>query len=232
MQIKAILGGASAMALAISMSFGVAQAQDRRIAVVGEGQVMAVPDMAQINLGVSARDATAAGALAAVSGAVDAMIAVLRAAGIAPADLQTGGISLHPLYENARQPDSPPVQVGYESLSDLRVRLRELDNLGDVLDRVAQAGGNRFSGLSLDVQDRAPLIAAARRAAVADGMAKAALYADAAGVALGPIQQIAEDGAEVLPLPMMEASNMRSMPIAPGEIEIVARLRMIFAIAD
>jgi len=86
--------------------------------------------------------------------------------------------------------------------------------------------------LSWDVQDRAPLLEAARRAAVADGRAKAVLYADAAGVPLGPLVQMAEDGADAVPIVMMEQASLRSMPMAAGEIEIAARLRMVFTLGE
>jgi len=235
MQVKTLWRGFGALAIASAVCAGAAGAQEARIAVVGEGRVVAVPDMARLNLGVEARDATAAGALAQVSQAMGAVMAVLDGAAIAPADRQTGGVSVQPVYEDGPRDgprDGPPVQAGYMASSDLTVRVRDLDALGGLLDSVAGAGGNRFSGLSLDVQDRDPLTRAARLAAVADGLAKAALYADAAGVALGPLMQMAEDGADPSPMMLMESASLRSMPIAAGEIEISARLRMVFALSE
>jgi hypothetical protein len=232
MRFLAISRSLGALAVVGILSAGAAPAQDARLAVVGEGRVAVVPDMAVLNLGVEARDVTAAGALAQVAQTLEAVMAVLDAAGIAPADRQSSGVFVQPIYEQGPRPDGPPVQTGLSASSDLSVRVRDVTTLGALLDDVASAGGNRFSGLSWDVQDRRPLLDAARRAAVADGQAKAKLYADAAGVQLGQIVQMAEDGADPAPMAMMEAASLRSMPMAAGEIEIAARLRMVFSLGE
>ena len=204
-------------------------ADGARIAMVGQGQVVAVPDMATIRLGVVAQDTTAAGALAAASVQMNRLLATVAEQGVAERDVQTSQLNVQPVYRDAIDRNAPPQIVAYEAQSDVSVRVRNLAGLGDMLDGVALSGGNRFSGLTFDVQDRAPLLAQARVAAVQDAMTKAALYADAAGVELGPIIEMAEDGASPSPM-MMESAVMRSMPIAMGEIEITARLRMVFSL--
>ena len=66
--------------------------------------------------------------------------------------------------------------------------------LGAALDALVAAGANQMNGVNFAIQDTAPLLAEARAEAVADAKAKAETYAKAAGVSLGPILSISENG--------------------------------------
>ena len=74
----------------------------------------------------------------------------------------------------------------------------------------------------------------ARRKAVADGQAKAAVLADAAGVVLGPLQSLSEHGGGGRPQPvMMEmAARDASIPIAAGEASLSASVSMVYTIGE
>ena len=74
---------------------------------------------------------------------------------------------------------------------------------------------------------------------MADAIAKAELYADAAGVTLGPVLEL-RDTAEPLvrsivePEPMIleEAPAARDVPVAAGEIEVRAEITMVFTVSE
>ena len=73
----------------------------------------------------------------------------------------------------------------------------------------------------------------ARRAAVADARARAALLAEAAGVTLGPVTAITEGGGYVNPTPMFRAeASAAPVPVAGGEIGVTSTVTMVFSIAD
>mgnify|MGYP001547363658 CR=1 FL=1 len=79
----------------------------------------------------------------------------------------------------------------------------------------------------------AALLAEARQAAVADARAKAETYAKAAGVTLGQILSISEDGGATprplyAPMPMLRAAN--AVPVAAGEQSIIANIQIVWAI--
>ena len=62
--------------------------------------------------------------------------------------------------------------------------------------------------------------------AVADGLDRAATYADAASIELGPILEISESGPSASPVPMM-AAEMRladSVPISPGTNTLIVQI--------
>lgn len=212
-----------------------AQNSGRQIVVSGAGEVAATPDMAVIQIGVRREARAAADALGAASDAVSAILGQLEAAGIEARDVQTATITLSPRYQYAND-GTPPRFLGFVSGSDLTVRIRVLDRLGEVLDSIALDGASSFSGPSLQVADPAPLEDAALADAVADAQRKAALVAETAGVTLGPVLSIVESGSNapppVLRGTMMEAAADRSMPIAAGEVDYRSTVSVTFSIAD
>ncbi len=205
-----------------------------RITVTGTGTVKARPDMAVITLGVASRGQTAAAALQANSRAVAAVLSRLKAAGIAPGDLQTSGLSLAPVWDqrmNATPSEAPRI-IGYQVRNTITVRVRALQSLGQILDAVVQEGANTFSGLRLSVSDPAPLADAARESAVRDAIRKARGMAAAAGLRLGPVIAIREAAAAV-PRPVamrsMEAAA-DAVPVEAGEVSVRASVTVEFAL--
>src|SRR5207249_606603 len=68
----------------------------RTITVSGDGTAAPVPDRAWFQFGVDTQARTAKDALARNSAAATAIIAALKTAGVAAADLQTAAVSLSP----------------------------------------------------------------------------------------------------------------------------------------
>lgn len=221
--------------LAISMA-GAAMAETplRQISVTGEGHVETVPDMATITLGVTNEATEAGDAMAATSEAVQRVLDRLSSLGIADRDVQTQRFSLNPVWSNSSSSQNDRRKItGFVASNMVMVRVRDMDALGAVLDSVIADGANDFNGLQLSVQEPDPLVKKAKQAAVADAMANAALLADAAGVTLGPVISMTQQGGG-RPVQMMEMAAARggSAPIAGGEVTISASVSMVFAIAD
>ena len=214
---------------------GAAVAEPRSITVSGEGVVQAVPDMAVLTLEVSEEAAEAAVAVDAVAARARAVFARLEGMEIAARDMQTSTLSLSPLWSRPRDNDSPPQIRGYRAATQVTIRLRDLGQLKTLFGAVVGDGANGFGGLRFAVQEPAPLRDAARKAAVADARARAELYAEAAGVTLGPLLRLSENGGRV-PQPMMmaraEMAADMGMPVAAGEMEVTASVTMVFAIAE
>ncbi len=218
-----------AWALAIGGAAGAQETPQPSLTVTGEGRVEQVPDMATITMGVAHQAPSAAEAMARTSEATRAMLDQLAEAGIEPRDMQTRDLSLSPVWDHSK--DQPPRVVGYSASNTVMVRVRQLDDLGGILDAVVTNGANRFHGLSFGLQDPGPARDAARREAVAEAMRKAQLYAEAAGVTLGPLLSLSEAGsAAPRPVAMERMSMANSAPIAAGELTIAAQVNLVFAI--
>lgn len=210
-------------------------AGERQIIVTGEGQVQRVPDMAIITLGVSHQADNAADAVKDVAVSLGAILSALKEMGIDARDMQSSDLSLSPIRQHRSSGGDAPRVTGYTASSRVSVRVRDLEALSGILGRVTAEGANLFQGLQFALQDPAPAMNEARRLAVADGQAKAKLYAGAAGVILGPLISITEAGAGA-PGPFDMARGMMAaemaMPVAEGEINLSASVTMVFAIAD
>jgi len=222
----------SALAILVMAGPAVAQEMPRLITVTGEGSVAAAPDMAWVTLGVSHVAPTAAEAVAQMSTDMSAVFEVLAGAGIAGPDVQTGQLQLYPTYGESSYDTSPPV-TGYVAATDVTVRVRDLAEVGAVLDAVVQGGANTFGGIRFDLADPAAAMADARRDAVADGRAKAELYAAAAGVTLGDLVTLSETNNYFAPV-MAEArlDAASPVPIAAGEVNYSVSVTMVYAIGE
>ena len=144
------------LASALALPFGSASlAKDAvpMITVTGEGVIEAVPDVATVMIGVTTQGATAAEALASNTTALNAVLARLTAAGIAPRDMQTSNLSLNPNWTG--YDSATPTISGYVASNMLTVRVRALDSLGSVLDAAVADGANTLNGLTFGLADPA-----------------------------------------------------------------------------
>ncbi|MGH2368926.1 MAG: SIMPL domain-containing protein, partial [Chloroflexota bacterium] len=83
------------------------------IAVQGEGEATAAPDMAFVTLGVQTEAQTAKEALDQNSAAMAAVINAVKGAGIPENKIQTAGVNLLPISSRPRPDDpTPPRTVG------------------------------------------------------------------------------------------------------------------------
>ena len=209
-----------------------ARADTAQITVTGEASLPVQPDVATLALGVTTQAATAAEAMAANSAALSGVLARLKSAGIAESDLQTSNLTLNPNWVGYDSGSTPTI-AGYTASNLLTVRVRALDTLGSVLDAAITDGANTLNGLTFELSDPKPKLDEARRAAVADAMARAALLVEAAGATLGPVQSISEGGGFVNPQPMFRQDAASSpVPVAAGEIGVTATVTMVFKIVS
>ncbi len=203
----------------------------RSISVQGEGVVSARPDMAVIQAGVSGQAATAKSALSQHNLILTRLLAALKTFGIADRDVQSQQVNLHPVYSRRPQNDEVRTPKAFRANGRVRVRLRQVDRLGDLLDNMTAAGANDLSGLHFAFADPAALHDQARRRAMADARRRALLYAGVAGVELGEVLRIRESGGGG-PGPRFRALEAVSAasPTAPGESQIRATVSVVYAI--
>ena len=206
-----------------------------------QASVSREPDIAYLSTGVQVERKTAAEAMSAQAEAMNGVFDALKAAGVAAKDMQTSNLSLWPRYDyvELRQKDGTVQHqqrlAGYTASNQLTVKVRDLDNLGATMDSLVNAGGNTFNGVSFALDDDSGVQDEARRKAMADALARAKLYADAAGLRVVRIVKITEGGS-YSPQPMMMARKAEAMamdgaaptPVAGGEVEYTANVSVLF----
>jgi len=212
------------------------------ISIEGRGEVAAAPDMAMVNSGVTTQGATAREALDANTAAMAELIAALKGTGIEARDIQTSGFSVSPNYVYSEDRDAngytlPPKINGYQVSNTVTVKVRQLEELGTILDKSVTVGANTVNGVSFSVADPSELLNKAREAAFADAQAKAELYATAAGSALDEIVSISETQGfnDPQPYPMYaraEMADSAKVPVEAGELSFAINVSVQWELAD
>lgn len=227
-----MLGAALAPAPALAQSTAaITQAiTGTRLDINATGEVTQVPDIAIINAGVVTRASSATGALQQAANRMDRVLAALKAAGIADRDIQTSNINLNPeySYENNVQR-----LTGYSASNQLTVRFRDIANSGKILDVLVAQGANQINGPTLTIDHPEAALDQARSRAVANGRARAELYARAMGLRVVRIVSVAESGGSYPvppPMPMMAVARAEraDTKIEAGEQKLQVNLAMTF----
>jgi len=223
------IGAALLLAAGVSMT---AAAEDRpTIRMTGEGKVFAAPDIATVTVGVDTASRTAGAALSRNAEAMADVLAALDGHDIAPRDRQTRQFLVQPVYSQPRQGEARTLE-GYRVINELAVRVRDLDRMGALLDALVDGGSNRIGAISFDIEDPADLRDQARALAVADARRAANVYAEAAGLDLGPILSITEGGGGIGPA--IAESHMRmadaGVAVERGEQAVTATVTIVWAI--
>lgn len=200
----------------------------RSITVSASGSVAAEPDMARITSGVTSEADTAKEALSLNSQAMKTVIAGLKAAGIAPKDTQTSSFRIDPRYTRAQE-GQPSVIDGYRVTNQIQITARDLDRLGEVLDKLISLGANQMAGLTFEVSKSETLRDEARNEAVANALRRAKLYAAAAGAEVGEVLRISEGAVGGGPRPAAMTMRAQAAPIEPGTEMLQANVTVTWA---
>jgi len=205
----------------------------RQVTVIGYGEMRAAPDMASLNAGVISLGDTAAKALKKNTAEMQTVFEALKKLGIADKDIQTSNFSVSPRYGQYGNSDVPPKIIGYQVSNSVTINLRDLTQLGAVLDSFVSAGANNLGGVQFSFSDPSALKNRARMAAIKDAEARAKLYAETAGASLGSVLIIQENAAP-RPVPVMARmasfAKDSSVPIAAGEGTIAVNVTVTFAL--
>lgn len=235
----------SAAAIGLVFSVAPAQAQEMShsmnhnsiqpettINISAEGKVVSAPDLAILSGGVVSEAKTAQEALQMNAKDMAGVMKALKDAGVAEKDIQTSNFSLQPQYQYPKE--GPRYLTGYQVSNQVTAKVRDLENVGSVIDAMVALGGNSFSGVSFAVEDPSELQNEARRLAMKEAMSRANLYAEAAGYRIKRIVTISESGSyspQPRPMVMARAAAMdeaMSTQISGGELTYSASVNVEF----
>jgi len=205
------------------------------ITVSASGYAEAEPDQADITSGVSVLADTARAALDENSAAMAKLIAGLKEAGVEAKNIQTSNLNVSPRYDNRNRREGPPEVIGYQVTNEVRVLVRDLDGLGEILDRMVSLGANQVRGLSFGVSKAEFLRDEARAQAIANARRRAELYAKAAGAGVGDVVQISEGGGHTDPRPVARARGagvMEAVPVERGTQILSANVTVTWELTD
>lgn len=177
------------------------------LTVAAEAEASQAPDVAQLSAGVVAHATDASAAMQANSKQMARVIAKIKAAGIADKDIQTLGIDLEPQYGDGRNDNQPPKVVGYQAGNTVQIKIRDINQIGRLIDALVISGANQINGPQFSIDQPDALSNQARRQALDKARARAQMYASALGLKVRRIISVSETGSDALPQLRMLASN-------------------------
>jgi len=213
--------------------------QQEGIWVNGQGKVTAVPDIANLSLGIEAQTATVSEAQAEAASAMDEVMNALTKNGVAKKDIQTQYFNISKItrWDDKNQQE---VVIGYRVTNTVNAKIRDIEKAGTIIDAVALAGGDltRINSIYFSIDDPTAYHKEARDKAMADAKNKAEQLADLAGVKLGKPTYISEN--LYFPSPIYKDVGMRegapaptpTTPISPGEMEVTLSVQVVYAILN
>ena len=131
--------------------------------------------------------------------------------------------------------------IGYSVSNQATVKVRNLDDTGSVIDKVADSAGDlvRINGVSFQIENTQMVEDAARTNAVAELFRKARMLAELSEVELGRMVYLSEEVRGGSPQPLYARAEAASAdfgaattPISGGQLELSISLQGVFLIGE
>ncbi len=217
--------------------------------VSGEGKVVAVPDIAQISIGVLTEGGKNLNNLQEQNAEkMNSIISYLKDEDVDEKDIKTEYYNISPRYSSVScpvilqtfpeiirpcPPDSQEI-IGYTISQTISVKVRNLDKAGSVLAGAVERGANTVYGPNFTIDDPVGLQNEAREEAIKEARKKAVLMSKAGKFKLGKLVSI-QEGYSPFPVPYglggVEAKDISSAPvIEPGSQEIIVNVTLVYEI--
>ncbi len=216
------------------------------ISVSGEGEVTAKPDIATVTFTVRESAKTVPEAQKLAEAKIAAGIKALDALGVnKDKDVKTLSYNVNPKYESQQVgycngyvcPPGKTVVTGYEVSQSVSVKVRKVEQAGEVFGALGKVNITEISGPDFTVDDMDKMEADAKNLAIKEAQAKAEATAKSLGVRLGAITQFSEDNGGYYPVmyratggAMMTDAKSESVTIPQGENIIKSRVTITYTL--
>ena len=181
------------------------------ITLSGHGEVNTVPDIANVYFTIRKELKTVKEAQNAVAEKEKSALDFLKSKSIDRKDIKTVNASVYPKYDYVRSlcpqvgangvsgvaydcGNSKQVLTGYEASESITVKIRNIDNVGAILQGLGNVGISDLTGPNFTIDNEDSLKAEARKKAIDDAREKAEILAEDLGVRLGRISNFSEGG--------------------------------------
>lgn len=217
--------------LALAMASAQAATSESHVTVLGYGEEKVRADRAALSLTISQNGASVTDIEQQISRQVSDVISALTALNIDMQDIDSTGIQISP-RSRYDQVSKRSVDDGFHAQRQIDVTLKDLSQLGALIERVTALGVNRVAQPRLYSSEHEEAYLKALRTAVAQARNRAAAIADASGTLLGSIYQVNVAGNN-RPLPVGNAriamaADIESNNFNPGELTVRANVTATF----
>lgn len=170
------------------------------------------------------------------------MINMIKELGLSSKEYQTAQFMIQPVYNTP--PKNPPSDwiaeiIGYKAENSIEIRTVQLELLGKIIDKAAQAGANSVDLLEFGLHDSQQHTAEVIEASAKNAFARAETLANAAHVRLKRILEInlenVQGGKRWMERRFFSANAMAKAhetftPIEAGDIEMTGNVHLVYEI--
>ena len=210
------------------------------ITVSDKGEVYARPDLAITTFSVITEKKTVSEALSENTEKMNTIIDSMKEQGVEDKDLKTTSFNIHPRYEwydeTKFYPQGRRVLVGYEVRQSLQVKIRDMEKIGEIIQKATDAGADQVGDLQFTIDNQDEFKKQARGEAIEKAKAKAEELATQLGVRLVRIVNFSERGIIPYALPYYELEKAIGMgegempEIETGENKIEVNVTITYEI--
>jgi uncharacterized protein YggE len=220
------------------LSLGQCLAQEESIVptltIQGTGIVKKRADVFYVSIGVTIENENVKTALTQNSEKMRSIIDVLFKLQIKESDIETDQFSIVPLWTTPdhNKQQTPSIRA-YSVTNTLNVRVKEISQVGMLIDAVSEAGANTVTDLHFDLKDRMLLRQEAIRKAAETAQTEATLLAEALGMRIKNIHTISLDPSPIDSPYYMKSRTLyaaETTPIEAKEISISATVSISYEI--
>jgi len=175
------------------MAFRASYPPSRTITVTAEGKTAATPDLAEISFSVVSQGPNPQTLSANNTSKMNAVLQFVASQGIAASDTATTAYDLSPNYQYDNSTQRQYV-TGYTLTQTVTLKIHDLTKVASIIGGLTPLGVNQIGGVTFTFNDQNAVIAPARADAIAQAKAKATEMASEAGVGLGEVINVSENG--------------------------------------
>ncbi|MCC6323877.1 SIMPL domain-containing protein [Candidatus Nomurabacteria bacterium] len=213
------------------------------ISVTADADVMAIPDVAVINLSIEKEGKTSKEAQNLVNEMVTKTLTYIKDQKIEDKDVKSQYGGVNPKYKNNQIycitypcPQGEMVIVGYTATQSITIKIRNADNANEVRTGLANLGITNISGPTFSIDDEDALRDQARSQAIEKARTKAKILAKELHVRLGDVVSFSENGGGYSMMyggVMMDKAMVSSVPapvLPKGENKITSSVTITYEI--
>lgn len=187
----------------------------------GDSEISAVPDEAQVRLGIDMKRASVIDAQSATNEIINNISSSIKKLGVDEEDIQTQNYQVNPEYDYK----NPERRItGYRVNAQIVVKITDFEKLNQIIDGATNLGANQVGGISFSLSEekQGELKKEARKEAIAEAKTSAEELAKLAGVKLGKVINVIESEGNNYDYPVYARAEMAldgGGPKEPTQIE-------------
>lgn len=157
----------------------------------GDAEITAVPDEAQVRLGIDVKKNTIIAAQEEANQVINSITDAIKKMGLDKEDIQTQNYRVNPEYDYS----NPERRItGYRVNTQIVVKITDFEKLNQIIDAATSLGANQVGGISFSLSEekQEELKKEARKEAIEEAKQSAEELAKLAGVRLGKVVNVIE----------------------------------------